>query len=306
MLKRFEIVEGKITQTDAAQAPVLVYINPSDEERAYLAVDRRIGEHNLVSAMDPDELSRIEFEEDHVAVIFKRPKNYSSEDNFLFKVTSSGFFLFKDQLIVVMMEDLPIFDRKVFDRLSSVQDVFLKILYRFVHHFFEHLKVIQMVTDALEQKINTAMENRYLLNLFTLEKSLVYYLSALQANTGVIEKIRVNSSKFGFLEAETEFLEDLTIENQQCFKMSEIYSNILASMMDARASIVNNNLNMLMKNLTLVMLGFAVSTFVVSTFSMNLPLPFGLGKKFWAFWFVMSIVLSFVIVFIVFLRKKKW
>jgi Mg2+ and Co2+ transporter CorA len=63
---------------------------------------------------------------------------------------------------------------------------------------------------------------------------------------------------------------------------------------------------MLMKNLTLVMLGFAVSTFVVSTFSMNLPLPFGLGKKFWAFWFVMSIVLSFVIVFIVFLRKKKW
>jgi len=306
MVRRFDIIEKKIVPSDVQESKILIFINPSDEEKNFITKSLLIGEHNLASALDPDELSRIEFEEDHTAIIFKRPKNYSSEDNFLFKVTSSGFFIFKERLVIVMSEDIYLFDGKIFDKINSVQEVFLKILYKFIHHFFEHLKVIQLATDSLEQKLSHAMENKYLLNLFTLAKSLVYYLSALQANTTVIDKIKLNSSKFSFQETESELLEDLIIENQQCFRMAEIYSSILASMMDARVSIVNNNLNILMKDLTLVMLGFAVSTFVVSAFSMNVVLPFGIGTAKWAFWFVLALVFVSLLVFIYILKKKKW
>ena len=306
MVRRFDIIEKKIVPSDVQESKILIFINPSDEEKNFITKSLLIGEHNLASALDPDELSRIEFEEDHTAIIFKRPKNYSSEDNFLFKVTSSGFFIFKERLVIVMSEDIYLFDGKIFDKINSAQEVFLKILYKFIHHFFEHLKVIQLATDSLEQKLSHAMENKYLLNLFTLAKSLVYYLSALQANTTVIDKIKLNSSKFGFQETESELLEDLIIENQQCFRMAEIYSSILASMMDARVSIVNNNLNILMKDLTLVMLAFAVSTFVVSAFSMNVVLPFGIGTAKWAFWFVLALVFVSLLVFIYILKKKKW
>jgi len=306
MVRGFDIIEKKIVPSDVQESKILIFINPSDEEKNFITKSLLIGEHNLASALDPDELSRIEFEEDHTAIIFKRPKNYSSEDNFLFKVTSSGFFIFKERLVIVMSEDIYLFDGKIFDKINSAQEVFLKILYKFIHHFFEHLKVIQLATDSLEQKLSHAMENKYLLNLFTLAKSLVYYLSALQANTTVIDKIKLNSSKFGFQETESELLEDLIIENQQCFRMAEIYSSILASMMDARVSIVNNNLNILMKDLTLVMLAFAVSTFVVSAFSMNVVLPFGIGTAKWAFWFVLALVFVSLLVFIYILKKKKW
>ena len=129
------------------------------------------------------------------------------------------------------------------------------------------------MSDSLEQKLNTAMENRYLLNLFTLEKSLVYYLNAINANAGVIDKMRNNAARIGFSQEQLELLEDLAIENQQCYKQAEIYSNILSSLVSARVSIVNNNLTVLMKNLTLITIGLMVPTLVVSAFSMNVAIP---------------------------------
>lgn len=306
MLTSYAIEGCRLVERPPEASSVFVYTAPTEEERTELAQHFGLEEHDVVSALDPDELPRVEFEDDHAVVIFKRPKNYSSEDNFLFKVVSTGFFLFADRLVVVMQESLPLFDHKVFGRVASLRELMLKMLFRFVHHFFEHLKVIQMVTDALEQKISTAMENRYLLNLFTLEKSLVYYVSALQGNTAVIEKLRLAAAKLPLQEAEREFLEDLTIENRQCFNMARMYSDILASMMDARASIVNNNLNVLMKNLTLVTLAFASMTFVVSAFSMNVPLPFGLGDWRWSFWFVMGLVAVTIALFLVIMRRNRW
>ena len=99
------------------------------------------------------------------------------------------------------------------------------------------------------------MENRYLLNLFTLEKSLVYYLNAINSNGMVIEKIRHNAAKIGFSQESLELLDDIIIENDQCLKQAEIYSNILTGLMDARGSIVSNNLNVLMKTLNIITVG---------------------------------------------------
>jgi len=97
MLKQYQIIDAKVVESEASTAHIHVYINPDDEEKKHLLAAFNLDEHTLNSALDPDEVSRLEFEPNHVAMIFKRPKNYSSKDHFLFKVASVGLFLFKDR-----------------------------------------------------------------------------------------------------------------------------------------------------------------------------------------------------------------
>jgi magnesium transporter len=293
-----------VSDCSGEQGPIWVYTNPSEQEKKHLVNELKIDEHTLASALDPDELSRLEFEPDHAALIFKRPKNYSSQDELLFKVSSVGLFLFKDRLIVVMPEEAPLFEGKQFQRVASLNDLLLKLIYRSIFHYLEHLKIINMITDSLEDKISSSMENKYLLNLFTLEKSLVYYLNAINSNSMLIEKLKTNAAKIGFSPEGLEFLDDIIIENNQCYRQAEIYSNILASMMDARASIVSNNLNVLMKTLNIITIGIMVPTFVVSAFSMNVGIPLSWHPA--AFWMVMGLALVSVVAFMLFWRFKKW
>ena len=111
----------------------------------------KLDEHTLNSALDPDELARLEFEPEHVAVIYKRPKNYPTEHGVAFRVASSGIFLFKDKLILVQPEDINLFEGKPFARLHSLPEVMLKLIYRSIFHFLEHLKIINTTFDDLEQ-----------------------------------------------------------------------------------------------------------------------------------------------------------
>jgi magnesium transporter len=304
MLRRFEITTGRLAETEAPHAPVHVYIAPTETERRHLIDTLKLDEHTLNSALDPDELSRLEFEPEHIAMIFKRPKNYSAEDAFLFKVASTGLFLFKDCLIIVMAEDAPIFEGKIFARVLSLPEVILRLIYRSIFHFLEHLKVINMISAELEMQINTAMENKHLLNLFTLEKSLVYYLNAITSNALLCEKLKNNAAKIGFTPENIEFLDDTIIENTQCHRQAEIYSHVLAGLMDARASIVSNNLNVLMKTLNVITIAIMVPTFVVSAFSMNVRIP--LSQHHHAFWLIMFLAATSVAIFVFIWKRKRW
>ena len=298
MLKHWKISDGKLVETDA-DGEVLLYIAPDEAERRRLIEVCRLDEHTLNSSLDPDELGRLEFEPEHAAMILKRAKRYTTEDHYLFRTCSTGVFVFKDRLILVAPDDTPLFTGKPFLSVRSLQDVILKLIYRTILHFEEHLKVINAISGELEQEINTAMENRHLLSLFTLEKSLVYYLNAIASNKRVIDKLKASAAKLGFTPENLEYLDDITIENDQCREQATIYSNILASLMDARASIVANNLNVLMKTLNIIMIILMLPTLVVSVFSMNVVLPISQQHP-WSFWFVMALALasSFAVAFI--------
>ena len=304
MLKKFEIINNCITVSDKTTSPILVYINPDMTEKEFLIKNYNLDEHTLNSALDPDEIARLEFEADHMALIFKRPRNYSSQEQFLFKVNSVGLFVFKEFLIIVAPEECALFEGKLFQKVNSLMDIVLKLINRTIYHFLEHLKIINMISSEIEQKVNSSMENKYLIHMFTLEKSLVYYLNSINANATVIEKLKNSASKIGFSTESQELLEDLVIETNQCYKQAEIYSNILSSLMDARASIVNNNLNVLMKTLTKITLCVMVPTFVVSAFSMNVSIPFDNNP--WAFLIVLSLSLLSLITLMLFFKHKKW
>lgn len=303
MLRRYNFSEGRIVETESLEHPIYVYIHPDEQEKRFLVEHFCLDEHTLNSSMDPDELSRLEFEPDHIAMILKRPRNYSAHEKFLFAISSFGIFCSKSFLIIVISEDIPLFDLKIFAKIVNIQDVALKLIYRTIFHFLDHLKVINSISDSLEHKINTSMENNHLISLFTLEKSLVYYLNAINSNAACIEKLKYNANRIGFSPEHVEILEDIIIENNQCFKQAEIYSNILASLMDARASIVSNNLNVLMKTLNIITIGIMVPTFVVSAFSMNVTIP--LSKNPFAFLIIIGLATMSVITVMVIWRMKK-
>jgi len=307
MLKKYIIKNNKIEEENSLtpeQAGILLFVNPTADEQKYLIDVLKVDEHTLASAMDPEELPRLETEPEHTALILNRPRNYSGKDQLVFRVASMGLFLYKDKLVIVLPEDIPLFIGKRFNFVSDLNEAFLKIIYNAISHYLEHLRVINMITEEIEDKMTQSMDNKYLLNLFSLEKSLVYYASAITANGFVFEKLRNFSNRIGLSEQNKEMLDDIIVENTQSQKQAEIYSNILASMMDARASIVNNNLNLLIKKLNAITIWIMVPTFVVSAFSMNVAIP--LQKHPQAFWMVIGLAILSVWGAVLYWKYRKW
>lgn len=304
MLKKYNIVNRRLAEVDESTAQVFVYTNPTVEEQCFLVESYQIDEHTLASALDPDEQPRLEFEPEHIVMIYKRPKNYSGKDQLEFKVASVGMFLFEDKLVVVLAEDIPLFVGKRFAVVSSIKEVFLKLVYNSISHYVEHLRIIHMISEEIEDKMTESMDNTYLLNLFSLEKSLVYYAEAITSNGFVFEKTRNLSARIGFDEKDQEMLDDIIVENMQCKTQADIYSNILAQLLGARASIVSNNLNLLIKKLNVVTIWMMVPTLVVSAYGMNVALPLSDHPD--AFWMLIGVCLILVWLVMMYWRHKNW
>ncbi len=270
MLHEYSVIDGRISRDASGTLPVDVYVMPDEQERRHLIEDLEIDEHTLISSTDPDETPRIEFEKNHAAVILKYPKNYSAEDNFLFRVKSMGIFIFDDRVVVVVDDEVQLFPTiRAAKNIQTPQDVFLRILHQTIRHFESHLRVINMCSDEIENEINESSDNRSLLHMFTLEKGLVYYVNALGGNSRVIERIRATTPKFKFSEENVELLDDLGIENRQFLDQAQVNSQVLSGLMDARAAFINNNLNVAMKNMNAIVIAVAVPTFFTGVFGMS-------------------------------------
>ncbi|MCX7908482.1 MAG: magnesium transporter CorA family protein [Ignavibacteria bacterium] len=301
MVVRYKIEGEKLVQSNDGNLMFFTQLTP--EEKRYLLDNLLIDEHTLNSSLDPEELARLEIEPEHFAFIIKAPKHHIAADELLFRVQSIGIFLFKDKMVVVSQDPLTEFlNSKPFQKILSIKDVFFKIIYSFIVQFYNHLNTINRISDELEAKLSQAQENKYLLHLFSLEKSLVYYHNAINTNHFLLEKIKFNANKLNITDEEKELLEDILIENNQCLRQAETYSSILASLMDARASIIANNLNVLMKILNIITITIMVPTFVVSLFSMNVFIPIAEYKH--AFWIILGMCLVSAISFIIIWNMK--
>jgi magnesium transporter len=271
MIKKFQITDYNLIQSDSVDSPVQVYINPDQDERKLLLSKFDIDEHTLSSALDPDEVSRVEFTPGYVFLILKRPTNYSGQDNFYFDVTSVGLFLMKDTLIMILPGDILLTEStsRQAPKINSLLDVMLTFLYQTTRHYLEHLKVIKMVSREIQQRINTSMENKHLIQMFNLSESLIYYLNAINANSVALSKLHTYGAKGNFPPEAIELLDDIIIENNQCYKQAEIYSTIFSGLMDARGSLVNNNMNVLLKKLTIINVVFMPLNLIASVGGMS-------------------------------------
>ncbi len=304
MQKRYSLVGERVLPSEDPTAPITGFNHPTEAEKKFLINELKIDEHTLASALDPDELSRLEFEPDHKVILFNRPKSYAPTKRRSLGIGSAGLFLYADRMVVVMSSDDTMLDGLASFKIPDFNTLALRLMYRSVYHFLEHLRIISQLADESQDKLASSMENTHLLKMFELQRSMVYYQVSIHSNQTLIEKLKNNVTKFGFTPEEIELLDDMSIENIQCGKQAEINSNILSGLMDARASIVNNNLNILIKMLNLITIGIMVPTLVVSAFSMNVRIP--LAEYGWAFWAVMGMALASVLILVAYLRWKKW
>ena len=270
MLQQYSVQNGKIEQGVNGYPLIDIYIRPDESERRHLVDDCDIDEHTLLSSNDPDETPRVEIEDNHTAVILKYPKNYSAEDNFFFRVKSMGVFLFPaEQRIVIVVDDqIPLFTGRLMT-LKTPQDVLLRILSQTIRHFETHLRIINMCSDELEHEINKPSGNKNQRDMFTLKKGLVYYTNALTGNQAVIDRLMRSASRIGFTEENREILEDQVIENHQFLAQARVYSEILTQLMATHESIINNNLNEMMKKMNAIVIAVSIPTFLTGVGGMS-------------------------------------
>jgi len=165
-----------------------------------------------------------------------------------------------------------------------------QIQYRSAILYLRYLKYINQQTDEIELNIRRTMKNKALFQLLQLEKSLVYFTTALKDNGIVLQKLmRLRNNRniqhlLDFDEEDEDLMEDVIIENKQAIEMVEMHSNILSSMMNAFASIISNNLNFVMKFLTTMTILLAVPTMLASFWGMNVTLPWSATP--WGFLYV--------------------
>lgn len=185
-------------------------------------------------------------------VIWKRPENYSGKDSFSFDVSSFGVLLSQDQLVLICDDDQPLNALGLHRPLNQPLDILLELLFNNIHHYLGHLKVIKMVARELQQKFNSSLENRHLLQMFNLSESLVYYINAIHSNGAVLTRLRNHAQGRQYAADSLALIDDMIIENDQCYKQAEIYSTVFAGLMDARGNLVNNSTNTLLRKLTLI------------------------------------------------------
>lgn len=252
MVKFYCIQNGIAKVSVDEKSPIVVFIEPNDDEIEKLK-GFGISEHDINSSFDVEEISRLEvYDDGSIFIVWKVPKNYSHGGQLVFNVSSVGIFFNSEKIVFILPDEMGIFESKYFRNISSLHDILLAFLQTTINHFYGHLRGIKLVSSEIEEKLTKSLDNTYLIHMFNLSESLVYYLNSLNSNHGVLVKMKEYKDKIGLQKQAFEKLKDLIIDNRQCYRQARILSMVLSEMMDARASIVNNNMNILIKNLTII------------------------------------------------------
>jgi len=252
MIQGHRLHDGRLIACAEQEASVLWFSHPDPDEKTVLLERFHLDDHALASALDPDEVSRIEFHPNALFLIWKRPENYSGQDSFSFDVSSFGLLLTQEHMVLLCPDDKQLAGLGQHRPMAQPLDVLLELLFNNIHHYLGHLKVIKMIARELQQQFNASMDSRHLVQMFNLSESLVYYINAIDSNGSVLSRLRNHAHKNQYGADSLGLIEDMIIENDQCHKQAQIYSTVFASLMDARGNLVNNNTNNLLRKLTLI------------------------------------------------------
>jgi len=264
----------------------------------------------LRAALDTDERSRIDTDEGYSMVLVNIPTVEEQSDKELYSTIPFSILLVRDTIITVCSEDSPViraFEQgKVREFNTKMKSRFiLQFLYRIATLYLQYLRNVDKKSEEVEAKLHKSTQNRELIELLKLEKSLVYFTTALRSNETVLEKL-LRTELIKKYPEDAELLEDVIVENKQAIEMANIYSGILSGMMDAFASVISNNLNIVMKVLAIITIVMAIPTMIFSAYGMNVNMsgmPF--TQSVWAFPIIIVISVALSLTAILVINKIK-
>lgn len=237
---------------------------------------------SLQTALDREERSHVELEDDYIFVVVNTPVVLETD---AYDALPLGIFITRQYFITVCLESNAVIQKFLSNSFASFQTYkktrfLFQILSQASSSFLFFLQQIYKQTDVIENQVRKSLQNKELFRMLELQKSLTYFNFALHANENVMERLmRLRNSPLHSLlkmyEEDEDLLEDVIIENKQALEMAEIYTNILMSMMDSFSSIISNRLSQIMKFLTSVTIILAIPTLIFSLWGINVPVPWG-------------------------------
>lgn len=310
MIQYFKNIDHQTIAIDKPESGVWVNILPplKQEEFSELSAALDIPLDFLTDSLDIDERSRFEQDDNVKLVVIKTPteNNSFNESDAYYITIPICIILTHNQIVTVnsfengaIKKFLNTFQNRHPDNRKMMV---LKIFEKIIQTYMENLKEINVRRNGLEQKLYASSRNEQLLQLMRIQKSLVYFVTALRSNEMMLMKIE-RTNFLGLNEVEKEFLDDLIVDNSQALEMANIYTNILSSTLDAFASIIANNQNEVLKRLSVITIVLTLPVLIASIYGMNVPIPYQTSP----FAFYIPIFLSMIISLVIgwfFLKRK--
>lgn len=283
--------------------------NPTQEETRFLIEHFHVPESFLNDIEDTEERPRVEYEDSWRMIIMRLPYKSEETENSLFTTAPLGVLTNGDTIISVshkrleMMDDFIVYSRRKTFEDKSNTDLILHLLLSGAVWYMKYLKVINLEIKDAENQLQRSVRNEELLELMRLERTLVYFITSLRGNEILIQKLK-NLFKQKRMKYDSDLFEDVEIEMQQARTMANVYSDVLAGMMDAFASIISNNVNGIMKRLTSLSIVLMFPTLIASYFGMNVEAD----SHIWTleFFVVIAVSVFISIVGVYFFRRRQW
>jgi len=280
---------------------------PTDEEKRYLIDELGVPEAFYNDIEDVDERPRIEYDEGWFFILLRIP--YKNSDSSIPYSTVPLGIIFKDDVFVSICfyqtEILPDFIQFTYRKNITKRDNFdlvLRLMLSSSVWFLKYLKQINQSIKLAETQLERSIKNEDLQALLKIEKSLVFFTTSLKGNDILLHRIKnLRNYKDTY---DPELVEDVEIELRQAQETTNVYSDILSGMMDAYASVISNNLNIIMKQLTSISIILMIPTLIASLYGMNVPNGFENVK--WGFWIILFVSFLFSMVGIILFMRKRW
>ncbi|NLV51090.1 MAG: magnesium transporter CorA family protein [Clostridiales bacterium] len=305
MFKFYKTVNDQLVSLNNYEDGVWInMISPSEDEIKTVCESSGIDPEMIRYALDEEERSRIESDGGQTLILVDIPIVENEDHGNVYSTMPLGIITTKECIATVCLKEPAILNDFINKRVKSFCTYFksrfvLQILFKNATLYLYYLRQIDKQSSKIESELLKSMKNRELTQLLQLEKSLVYFSTSLKANEAVLEKM-LKLEAIKRFEEDHDLLEDVIIENKQAIEMTSIYSSILSGMMDAFASVISNNLNIVMKSLTIITISLAIPTMISGFFGMNVQN--GMASNGWAFpvivgaSLVLSVLTSFILV----------
>lgn len=293
MLKIYKTIKNSLTEVNSfnEQNLWIDVTNPTEKELQVLCDSFNLDIDLLKAPLDNEERPRIEAYDNQVLILISMPDLSMDKSPILYTTIPLGIVVTEQVIITVSLKESMLIKQFIKTKNAPVTQkrtrFVLQLLYINARLFLSSLKEIDKKSTEIEQHLHKSSKNEELINLLNLEKSLVYFTTALRSNESVFEKLlrtylrkipdkesQVTVKILKKYEEDEDLLEDVITENKQAIDMADIYTNILGGTMDAFASVISNNLNIIMKFLAIITIVMAVPTIITSFFGMNVPIPY--------------------------------
>lgn len=265
---------GLTLAQSAGQSVWISAVNPTEADKTYLLNELRIPEAFYNDIEDVDERPRIEYEDGWCLIILRMPVHHNDER--LPYTTAPLGVMFKDDTFVSLcftdndlIADFISYSQKKRILPENHFELVLRLLLSSSIWFQKYLKQINQLIKSAENNLEKSIRNEDLQALLQIEKCLVYFITSIKGNEMLFYRIRnLKNHRDSF---DPDLIEDVEIELRQAQDTTNIYSDILTGTMDAYASVISNNLNVIMKRLTSISIILMIPTLIASFYGMNVP-----------------------------------